>query len=334
LAKLVPSERFAENAWATLVCFFYALILSYGIGLAIGVWMGVHRLSGAVGEPILISLYTLPKVTLYPVVLLIFWLSLSGRVTFGGMHGVLPVALLTMNAIRNIPPVYLKSAQTLQLSRWQTILTVLFPATLPEVIAGLRIGFSLTLLGVLLAEMFAAKHGLGFLIINAMQLMQAEEMVTIAVVLFAFAALANALLLWVKHQLHRRVKIPQDRTEYQPIPPPVSSRLPSWSFDDDIDHRLDFALAVVEMMRHVGEARAAIAGFKHHRIGPEHRPDAARGEMHVLDRSAGMGGKGAGYFGLYSVRSAAMVDSKIPRPMTLRTMADAGKGSCAANRRP
>jgi NitT/TauT family transport system permease protein len=205
LAKLVPSERFAENAWATLVCFFYALMLSYGIGLAIGVWMGIHRMSGAVGEPILISLYTLPKVTLYPVVLLIFGLSLSGRVTFGAMHGVLPVALLTMTAIRNIPPVYLKSARTLQLSRWQTILTLLFPATLPEVIAGLRIGFSLTLLGVLLAEMFAAKHGLGFLIINAMQLMQAEEMVTIAVLLFAFAALANAMLLWIEHQLHPRV---------------------------------------------------------------------------------------------------------------------------------
>jgi len=204
LAKLVPSERFAENAWATLVCFFYALILSYGIGLAIGVWMGVHRLSGAVGEPILISLYTLPKVTLYPVVLLIFGLSLSGRVTFA-MHGVLPVALLTMGAIRNIPPVYLKSARTLHLSRWQTILTVLFPATLPEVVVGLRIGFTLTLLGVLLAEMFAAKQGLGFLIINAMQLLQTEEMVAVAVVLFAFAALANALLLWIEHRLHRRV---------------------------------------------------------------------------------------------------------------------------------
>jgi NitT/TauT family transport system permease protein len=205
LAKFVPSERFAENAWATLVCFFYALLLSYGIGLAIGVWMGIHRLSGAVGEPILISLYTLPKVTLYPVVLLIFGLSLSGRVTFGAMHGVLPVALLTMSAIRNIPPVYLKSARTLHLSGWQTILTMLFPAALPEIVGGLRIGFTLTLLGVLLAEMFAAKQGLGSLIINAMQLMQAEEMLTVAVVLFAFAALANALLLWIEHRLHRRV---------------------------------------------------------------------------------------------------------------------------------
>ncbi len=205
LVRFVPTARFAENAWATLVCFFYALVLSYAIGLAVGVWMGFHRLSGAVGEPILISLYTLPKLTLYPVVLLIFGLTLSGRVTFGAMHGVLPVALLTMAAIRNIPPVYLKSARSLRLSTWQTIVTVLFPATLPEVVAGLRIGFTLTLLGVLLAEMFAAKHGLGFLIINAMQILQAEEMIAVAVVLFVFAALANALLLWIEHQLHRRV---------------------------------------------------------------------------------------------------------------------------------
>jgi NitT/TauT family transport system permease protein len=205
LAKFVPTGRFAENAWETLVCFFYAVVLSYAIGLAIGVWMGAHGLSGAVGEPILISLYTLPKVTLYPVVLLIFGLSLSGRVTFGAMHGVLPVALLTMSAIRNIPPVYMKSARTLQLSGWQTIFTVLFPATLPEVVAGLRIGFTLTLLGVILAEMFAAKRGLGFLIINAMQLLQTEEMISVAVVLFVFAAAANALLLWTEHLLHRRV---------------------------------------------------------------------------------------------------------------------------------
>jgi NitT/TauT family transport system permease protein len=76
---------------------------------------------------------------------------------------------------------------------------------LPEVASGLRIGFTLTLLGVLLAEMFAAKQGLGFLIINAMHLLQAEEMVTVTVVLFVFAALANSVLLWMEHRLHRRV---------------------------------------------------------------------------------------------------------------------------------
>jgi NitT/TauT family transport system permease protein len=204
LAHFVFTPRFASNALATLTCFAYALALSYALGLLIGVWLGAHHLSGAVGEPILISLYTLPKITLYPVVLLIFGLALPGRVTFGAMHGVLPVVLLTMNAIRNIPPVYLKAARTMHLSKWQTVSTMLLPATLPEVVAGLRIGFTLTLLGVLLAEMFAAKEGLGFLIVNAMQLVQNEEMITVAVVLFAFAALANALLLWIDHRFFQR----------------------------------------------------------------------------------------------------------------------------------
>jgi NitT/TauT family transport system permease protein len=205
LLRLLPSPRFAQNVEATANAFLLALLLAYGIGLAIGVWMGAHRLSGAVGEPILVSLYSLPKITLYPVILLIFGLGIAGRVAFGALHGVLPVALLTMAAIGNISPVYLKCARSMQLSRWQTIMTVLLPAALPEIVSGLRIGLTVTLLGVLLAEMFAAKQGLGFLIINAMSLLQTEEMIAVALLLFAFAALANALLLWCEHRLHRRV---------------------------------------------------------------------------------------------------------------------------------
>jgi NitT/TauT family transport system permease protein len=204
LVRLVPTARFATNAEATAMSLAFALVLAYGIGLAMGAWMGAHHLSGAVGEPILVALYSIPKIVLYPVILLVFGLGMSGKVAFGALHGILPVALITMGAIRNIPRVYLKSAETLHLSRWQTIATVLFPATLPEIVTGLRIGFTVTLLGVLLAEMFASKEGLGFLIVNAMSLVQPEEMITVALVLFAFAALANALLLWAEHRLHRR----------------------------------------------------------------------------------------------------------------------------------
>jgi NitT/TauT family transport system permease protein len=205
LVHNVATPRFVANLSTTGLELAYALLLAYGIGLAIGVWMGAHRLSGAVSEPILVSLYSLPKITLYPVVLLIFGLGISGKVAFGALHGILPVALLTMGAIRAIPPVYLRAARTLQLSPWQTISTVLLPAALPEVFTGLRIGFTVTLLGVLLGEMFASKEGLGAMIMNAVQLVQGEEMMMVALVLFAFAALANALLLFIEHRLHRRV---------------------------------------------------------------------------------------------------------------------------------
>src|SRR5579863_8836714 len=201
----LTTPRFLANLTTTGLELGYALVLSYGIGLAIGVWMGAHRLSGAVGEPILVVIYSLPKITLYPVVLLIFGLGISGKVAFGAMHGILPVALLTMGAIRAIPQVYLRSARTLHLSPWQTITHVLLPAALPEIFTGLRIGFTVTLLGVLLGEMFASKAGLGSMIMSDMSLAQSEDMVTVAIVLFAFAAIANGLLLWIEHRLHRRV---------------------------------------------------------------------------------------------------------------------------------
>ena len=75
----VPTARFAVNAPSTAITFGWALLIAYGLGLAIGIWMGAHRLSGAVGEPILVTLYSLPKITLYPVILLIFGLTLSAR---------------------------------------------------------------------------------------------------------------------------------------------------------------------------------------------------------------------------------------------------------------
>jgi NitT/TauT family transport system permease protein len=204
LVHNVGTPRFMTSAATTAAELGLALVLAYGIGLAIGVWMGAHRLSGEVAEPILVAIYSLPKITLYPVVLLIFGLGISGKVAFGAMHGILPVALLTMGAIRAIPPVYLRAARTLHLSPWQTIATVLLPAALPEVFTGLRIGFTVTLLGVLLGEMFASKQGLGAMIMNAMQLVQGEEMMSVAIMLFVFAAIANAILLWIEHRLHRR----------------------------------------------------------------------------------------------------------------------------------
>jgi NitT/TauT family transport system permease protein len=182
--------------------FVYALIIAYGQDLRSASGRRAP-LSGAVGEPLLVALYSIRRSRSIrnPAHLRARHI---GKVAFGALHGILPVALLTMSAIRNTASLY-KSRTHITSSNRQTIFSVLFPATLPEVVAGLRIGLTVTLLGVLLAEMFASKRGLGFLIINAMSLAQSEEMLTVALVLFIFAALANSLLLWMEHRLHRRV---------------------------------------------------------------------------------------------------------------------------------
>ena len=141
-------------------------LYAYGLGLAIGIWMGAHRLSGAVGEPILVTFYLLPKITLYPMILLIFGLTVAGKVTFGAIHGVLPVALLTMAAITQHPaglPQIGAHDASVAMADHRDGAAARDPAGDRRRIAH-RIYRQL--LGVLLAEMFASENGLGLLIIK------------------------------------------------------------------------------------------------------------------------------------------------------------------------
>ena len=197
------AASFWRHARATGVAFGWACLLSLAGGALAGLALGASKLASEVAEPILGTLYSIPKITLYPIVLLIFGLSLSAKVAFGVLHGFFPVALLTMGAIRNTKQVYLKTARVLGLTRLQTATTVLLPAILPELVTGLRIGFSSALLGTLVAELFASEEGLGFMLIRAMEAHKVTDIMALAFLLFATATAIGAGLLALEHRIQK-----------------------------------------------------------------------------------------------------------------------------------
>jgi NitT/TauT family transport system permease protein len=203
LAELMRTDQFWGNVAETGQAFAMALVISLIGGVGLGTLLGLNRTSGVVSEPILIALYSLPKVTLYPLVLLCFGLGISAKVAFGAMHGLIPIALFTMKAIMQLKPVYLRTAQALRLTPRQVATTIALPAVLPEVMAGARLGFSLSLLGVLIGEMFASKRGLGFMINSAMGLGDIATIMAVALFLSIFAVAANALLLLIDRAIPR-----------------------------------------------------------------------------------------------------------------------------------
>lgn len=203
-AEMLASPRFWPHAGETAWAFALSLVFAIGGGLAIGLPLGLHRFSAEVGEPILVSLYSLPKITLYPVILLVFGLGLSAKVAFGTIHGLVPVAIFAMNGVLALPPVYGRAARALRLSRWRTLAAVLAPAAVPEIVTGVRIGFSVTLLGVFIGEMFSSQRGLGFLLMNAIGLHDVPTMLAIILMVGTFAVAANAALLALEHRLHHR----------------------------------------------------------------------------------------------------------------------------------
>jgi NitT/TauT family transport system permease protein len=194
---------FGAHLAETSKAFFTALCISLIGGTILGVLLGARRLAGDVFEPLLIALYSIPKIALYPIVLLVFGLGISAKIAFGAIHGIIPMVIFTMTAVRNIRPVYMRSIRTHRLSAWQGAVHVLIPAAVPEIVAGLRIGFSLTLLGTLLGEMFASQKGIGHLLMLAIDRNDSPTIMALALMLFLFATIVSLGLLQCDRRLRR-----------------------------------------------------------------------------------------------------------------------------------
>jgi len=201
--ELLGTRTFWGHVHATLTAFALASVISIAAGIALGLWLGLRRFAGDVADPILGTLYSIPKITLYPIILLMFGLGVSAKVAFGVIHGVFPIAIFTMNAVRNVAPVFRRTALILRLSPVATAATIMAPAALPEILSGIRVGVALTLLGTLIGELFAATSGLGFALIRAMDVHSVVDILAITLLLFCFAASVNASLRlierWARH---------------------------------------------------------------------------------------------------------------------------------------
>ena len=202
--RLLGRERFWPHLAETAKAFAAGLAIAIAGGLVLGLTLGFHRLSGEVFEPILTALYSIPKVTLYPVILLIFGIGLSAKVAFGTIHGVVPIVIFTMDAVRNIKPVYVKTGRLYRLDPIRMAGNILIPAAVPEIFTGLRVGFSLTLIGTLIGEMFGGLQGVGFLLMRAIGLHDVKTIMAITLLIVLFAAGVNTILLRIDHRLHRR----------------------------------------------------------------------------------------------------------------------------------
>jgi ABC-type nitrate/sulfonate/bicarbonate transport system permease component len=203
IGTLLESPVFYTNVAETFRALGIALVISCLGGAVIGALLGAGRLAGAIVEPMIVALQSIPKVTLYPVFLLFFGLGLAAKVAFGVIHGAIPVALVTLNAVRTLNPALKRTARAFHLTSAQTLVTIYVPATIPEIVTAVRLGFCLTFLGVMLGELFASKRGLGYMIMNGIAINDVPTMIAVTAMVGIFAIVVNNALLWLEGRLRR-----------------------------------------------------------------------------------------------------------------------------------
>ena len=164
--EMIESGELLDAITDSLVALLLGFALASVIGVAVGYAMGWWRTLGRTLDPFVSAMYVVPIVTLVPAMIVWFGLGLVSRVIVITLFALFEILLNAYAGVKNVDPGTVDVARTFGASKRDLLLKVVFPATLPFVFVGLRIGASRAIKGMVLAELLFAVTGLGGVIIE------------------------------------------------------------------------------------------------------------------------------------------------------------------------
>ena len=171
-----------------------AFVISVALGLAIGLAVGLQPFARKSLMPIVLLLYGTPQITILPLFILYFGIGPASKIAFGVSHGVFPIVLAIVAGVQNIRPILLVSARSMGAGRWQILRHVVFPHMIPSFFAGMRLGMTGVLLGVLLAELYVSTAGIGYFTTLFTQNFDPTRLLGLIAILAAMAIVLNEIV--------------------------------------------------------------------------------------------------------------------------------------------
>jgi sulfonate transport system permease protein len=158
----LASGELVRDLVATLRLAFVGYVVSAVLGLVIGVAMGLWRRVDYVLEPLVIGLYVAPIIALYPLFIIWFGISFTAMVTLVILFTIFPIIVNASLGVRLVDPVLIRSAVAFAASDREVLTKVTLPAALPAIASGLQLAVGRCLTGVVVAELFIGREGIGY----------------------------------------------------------------------------------------------------------------------------------------------------------------------------
>jgi NitT/TauT family transport system permease protein len=195
---------YLRNMTVTLQATAGGFALGAGLGMLTGFATGSWRRLGDVLQPILMALYTLPRLALAPLFLMWFGLGMEFRIVFAATIVFFLVYYNTFFGVREVSRDLIAAVRIMGAGPVQVGLRVIVPSALVWVAAGLKISVPYALVGVVVAEMVAGNSGMGFLLSRAASQFSAAQsfaaifglLVVALVVDWIITRLSNRALRW------------------------------------------------------------------------------------------------------------------------------------------
>jgi len=166
-----------------------AFIIAVPLGAAIGVLIAEHDYLGQVFKPLLFYVFSVPKSIFLPMFILIMGIGFQQKVAYAAFSTLFIVIMSATAAVESVREDHVLVARSFGATRWQILRRVYVPSMMPILLETLRISMIFNFTGVMIAEMYASRTGLGYLIANWGENFQLPQLFA-GVILLAVVAIA------------------------------------------------------------------------------------------------------------------------------------------------
>lgn len=202
LFRMVRLDNLVAHTWSTFVMTLIGFAIGSGLGAVIGYLLGMSSFWEKVLSPYILALQIAPKVAFAPLFIMWFGFTAWPKLLVTILIVFFPILVNVLQAMKTVDRDIINLARAYNLNRWQIFRKIQFPSTLPSLMAGLRIGSTLAVIGVTVGELVGGNTGLGFLIsygegqANAAMVFNAILLLTlIGIALYSAVTWAEARLL-------------------------------------------------------------------------------------------------------------------------------------------
>jgi ABC-type nitrate/sulfonate/bicarbonate transport system permease component len=199
--SMIRSGTLQSNLWVSTRRVLEGFALGVGSGILVGLLMGMSRTIRAALDGLLSALYTVPKLALLPLLLLIFGIGETPQVLVIALTVFFFMWISTMAAIIEVNEGYREAVRSFGGNQFQLFRHALLPASLPQIFVGLRISAGVSVLVMVGTEYVEGNSGIGHLIWFSWSLFLASQMyvgiVMVALMGLLFTMIVRAVGRWV-----------------------------------------------------------------------------------------------------------------------------------------
>lgn len=199
--RVMRAEYFWPNVSVTLQEILWGFAIGLSSGVVLGVAVAMFDTVRATIYPYLVALQAPPKIVLAPIFVTWFGFDQPSKIAIAVVMSFFPMFLNTLTGLSSVDPNAIKLMRSLTAGRWQTFRYLLLPNALPIMMAGVKLCWTLAVLGVIVGEFVGASAGIGYLIYAMNFQLDIAGVFSLIILLSVFTLVVYQLIEWLESRV-------------------------------------------------------------------------------------------------------------------------------------